>query len=421
MNKLLLIVSLVVSVLNLTAQDIPQNLSETEKIYGLSKVWKEADKNFVFFDQIPDVDWDKSYQEFLSVVTKTTSTYAYYKELQRFCSLLNDGHTRVVVPWQLREIHEVSPAINTELIGKKVYITDILDDAIAQQGLKKGMEIVEIDGLDIHDYAKKNIKPFVFYSTLQDRNVQIYNYHLLEGHKDEMVTLKTLHGTKAKTYRLKRTIKKKEAPKRIFEFEILPNNTGYLKINRFWGENIEAQFDELFPEIQKTASLIIDVSENQGGNSGYANYVLRHFVDRAFETSRWKTLMYMPAYASWGFSAQWQDNQGDIIKPMDATKRYNKKVVVLISEKTYSAGEDFVSAFLNTERGKVIGRVTAGTTGNPIGFALPGGGGFQICSKRDYLSTGKEFVGYGIKPHIKVKQSLDEKALVNKALDYLNI
>ncbi|MEO1438296.1 MAG: S41 family peptidase, partial [Bacteroidota bacterium] len=99
--------------------------------------------------------------------------------------------------------------------------------------------------------------------------------------------------------------------------------------------------------------------------------------------------------------------------------RYTKPIVVLISEKTYSAGEDFVSAFLNTKRGEVIGRPTAGTTGNPIGFSLPGGGGFQICSKRDYLSTGEEFVGYGIQPTIRVEKTREPGHLVDAALRLL--
>ena len=95
------------------------------------------------------------------------------------------------------------------------------------------------------------------------------------------------------------------------------------------------------------------------------------------------------------------------------------KLVVLITEKTYSAGEDFVSAFLNTNRGKVVGRPTAGTTGNPIGFELPGGGGVQICSKRDYLYNGQEFVGYGIKPKVPVEKSMNEALLLAQAVALL--
>lgn len=413
MKRILILLGLVAIIGNVYSQ-IPENLTDEEKIYGLSKVWKEADKNFVFFDQISSLNWDKTYQDYIPKVLETKSTYDYYKKLQEFCSLLNDGHTRVVVPWQLREHKEVAPPIKTELIGNKVIITEILNDTI--QGLKKGMEILEIDGINIHEYASSRIKPYVFYSTKQDMNVQVYDYNLLKGNIEEKIKLKTNNG---KVYSISRKLIKPKSNTPAFEFKKLNEEIGYLKISRFWGDNLEAKFDSIFQHIQPIPKLIIDVSENSGGSSYYANYVLSHFVTKPFEASRWKTIMYMPAYASWGYSTQWQDNTGEVVKPKEASKRYIKPVVVLISEKTYSAGEDFVSAFLNTERGLVIGRPTAGTTGNPIGFELPGEGGFQICSKRDYLSNGKEFVGYGIAPQREIKKVVDENHLINKGIEIL--
>ncbi len=396
---------------------VPENLSNEEKIYGLSKLWKEADKNFVFFDQVSSLDWDKTYQGFIPKVIASKSTYEYYKILQEFCSLLNDGHTRVVVPWQLRIIEEVKPPIVTELINDKVFITEIGNDTIRNQGLSEGMEIIEIDDIDVHEYASKNVRPYVFYSTKQDEKVQVYEHNLLRGHIDRPLRIKANNG---KVYFINRKLSGDKKLEPAFEFKKLTDQVGYLKISRFWGNNLEAKFDSVFSCIQNCSKLIIDVSKNDGGNSYYANYVLSHFVNKKFETSRWKTKMYMPAYASWGFSTQWQDNNGEIIEPVEESKRYSEPIVVLISEKTYSAGEDFVSAFINTNRGIVIGRPTAGTTGNPIGFELPGMGGFQICSKRDYLSTGKEFVGYGIEPQKVVKKTQDPNHLINAGLSIFN-
>lgn len=395
---------------------VPSNLTNEEKIYGLSKVWKEADKNFVFFDQVPSLDWDKTYQEFIPQVLETQTTYDFYKKLQQFCSLLKDGHTRVVVPWQLRKIEEVAPPIKTQLIEDKVILSEILNDTIKQLGLLAGMEIVEIDGLDVHQYAMSKIKPFVFYSTEQDMKVQVYENNLLKGNIDKELIVKTQEG---ETYTISRKLIKMKSDPAAFEFKKINAEIGYLKLNRFWGDNLESTFDSLFQKVQNMPKLIIDISENQGGNSGIANGVLSHFVTEEFKTSRWKTIMYMPAYASWGYSTQWQDNEGGSVKPVDASKRYTNPLVVLISEKTYSAGEDFVSAFLNTGRGIVIGRTTAGTTGNPIGFGLPGQGGFQICSKRDYLSTGKEFVGYGIEPQRFLDKTIDPNHLINEGIKIL--
>lgn len=415
MKKLILLIGLIFCLKSVHAQKT-DNLSNEEKIYGLSKIWKEADKNFVFFDQVPDLDWDKTYQKFIPKVLATKSTYEYYKQLQMFCSLLNDGHTRVLLSRKLVDAYEVSAPISTTLVDGKVYITEVLNDTLKQQGVREGMEIVEVNNMDVHKYVAQKIKPFAFYSTPQDMETHLYDYQFSKGPVDQPLRIKT---KKKKTFSISRKLSKSSRRKPTFSFKILGNNIGYLKIRRFWGKGLTAQFDSIYPSVKKAKKLIIDVSENEGGNSNYAHYVLQHFVDKSFETSRWKTLIYMPAYASWGWGTQWQDNVGDIIKPLKESVRFTKPIVVLISEKTYSAGEDFVSAFVNTKRGTIIGRPTAGTTGNPIGFSLPGKGRVQICSKRDYLSSGKEFVGYGIAPDKVIKKTTNKNHLIDAGIKVL--
>jgi carboxyl-terminal processing protease len=39
---------------------------------------------------------------------------------------------------------------------------------------------------------------------------------------------------------------------------------------------------------------------------------------------------------------------------------------------------------------------------------LPGGGSARICTKRDTYSDGREFVGYGVKPDIEVKRTVED-------------
>ena len=49
------------------------NISEDEKVAGLSKLWSEAKYNFAYFDHIPDVDWDKLYLDYLPKIRSTRS------------------------------------------------------------------------------------------------------------------------------------------------------------------------------------------------------------------------------------------------------------------------------------------------------------------------------------------------------------
>ena len=42
-----------------------KEFTNEEKIYGLSLLWKEASYNFAYFDKIPEIDWDKTYQAYI--------------------------------------------------------------------------------------------------------------------------------------------------------------------------------------------------------------------------------------------------------------------------------------------------------------------------------------------------------------------
>jgi C-terminal processing protease CtpA/Prc len=49
-----------------------------------------------------------------------------------------------------------------------------------------------------------------------------------------------------------------------------------------------------------------------------------------------------------------------------------------------------------------VGATTAGSTGNPLFFDLPGGGGFSVCTRYMLLPDGSEFIGLGIPPDVEV-------------------
>ena len=62
--------------------------------------------------------------------------------------------------------------------------------------------------------------------------------------------------------------------------------------------------------------------------------------------------------------------------------------------------------FRNMKRGTIIGTPSGGSTGNPIGFGLPGEGWVLICTKKDTYPDGTEFVGVGILPDVEVRETV---------------
>ncbi len=61
-----------------------------------------------------------------------------------------------------------------------------------------------------------------------------------------------------------------------------------------------------------------------------------------------------------------------------------------------------VVAFAQAHRGILVGEATAGSSGQPLMFKLPGGGMARICTKHDSFADGREFVGIGVMPDVPV-------------------
>jgi hypothetical protein len=78
MVKLTLIFALSVTALaNAVGQDTDSDLDPAQKIYGISNFWKEVSYNFAYFDQVPELDWDKAFEEYIPKVLETKSTFEY--------------------------------------------------------------------------------------------------------------------------------------------------------------------------------------------------------------------------------------------------------------------------------------------------------------------------------------------------------
>jgi carboxyl-terminal processing protease len=378
------------------------DISVDEKIAGLSFFWSTAKNSFVYFDQIPEFDWDKAYLEYLPKVRRTKSTYEYYRVLQEMCALLKDGHTNIYFPKQLQEDMAARPPLITGLVENKVIIEQVFSPTLERQGFKSGLEIVSIDGLPATEYAEKFVRPFLSSSTRQDLTVRTSSYSLLAGAKSTPIELELKEHT-GRVF--KRSVARAgysdlvSAQKPPFEFSVLQDNIGYLALNSFENAQLVKDFVRSFDELSKTDALVIDMRANGGGNSSYGDQILSYLTDKPFETARWSSRELRALSATYGVEIEWFGGNGDIVQP-NRKKFYAKPIVLLVGNRTFSAAEDFAMAFDYMKRGLLVGEPTAGSTGQPLSFDLPGGGRDRVCAKRDTYPDGRKFVGIGILPGI---------------------
>ncbi|RZK47263.1 MAG: peptidase S41, partial [Pedobacter sp.] len=73
-------------------------ISKADKLFGLSKFWQEVNYNFVYLDKVDRPKFDSTYKSLLTTIGDTKNDFEYYRELQKFCATLKDGHTNVFMP-----------------------------------------------------------------------------------------------------------------------------------------------------------------------------------------------------------------------------------------------------------------------------------------------------------------------------------
>ncbi|WP_028100779.1 S41 family peptidase [Pseudoduganella violaceinigra] len=388
-----------------------ENISEDEKIAGLSKLWSEVKYNFVDTATLEKLDWDKLYLDTLPRVRATRSTEDYYRILTEMVGKLKDGHTNVYPPQELSDRMGGMPLLKTMPVEGRVIVTEVLDPGLRAKGIMPGLEVIEVDGVEVRTYAARELAPYVSASTPQDQELAMFGSQFLRGAVGSASRL-TFRSAAGKQFdqvvpRVSREARKAAATGTpSFEFSMLPGDVAYVSLNSFDDNSAAEAWMAAFDEIAKSSALVIDVRRNGGGNSDVGYKILATLDDKAFLTSRWATRDYKPTWRAWGKEQPMYAEAPDAVQP-DPTHQYKKNVLVLTSAATFSAAEDFAVAFDGMQRGTLVGEATGGSTGQPLFIKLPGGGQARICTKQDTYPDGRPFVGIGVQPQHLVKQTVE--------------
>lgn len=446
---------------NLLFGQIPNDISNTDKVYGLSEFWQEVNYNFVYLSKINKAEWNEMYKGLIQEVQNTENDYEYYRTLQRFCAYLKDGHTNIYFPKNIQD-----SIYNTYFGEYRLFLTNIEGKAILtrvnaskKDELPIGTEIIKVNGLTTRKYLEQNVLPYISSSTdyiREDRSIQ----RMLEGYAGTTYELEIqLPGGEAKTLKLthKKTDEKEVYPpveeRELFDLKWLENDIAYITLNSFSDWEISSKFNEKIPELKKAKKLIVDLRYNGGGSTNIGKEIFKHLTeDSVLYGSKMQSRLHIPSFKAWGKFANendtidnaWQkqaylsyrdeyyhdfEYRPDSISDDDLRLLKNNRIIVptviLIGHNTASAAEDFLIFADKQKHMTKIGEPTFGSTGQPIQFNLPGGGSARVCTKKDTYPDGREFVGYGIKPDIYVKKTLSDymenkDPALDKAIRFLN-
>lgn len=444
-NKFLTLLVMITFTNSLFPQ-IPNTLSPDEKIYGLSKFWSDVNYNFVYLYKIDQEKWDNAYKEAITNIQKTQNDYEYFRELQKLCAILKDGHTQVYFPDsiqnQIMTTNFGAYRLFLTNVQGKVYVFDV--NKSKEKEIPVGSEIVKVNGLSTGEYQQKFVNPYISTSTENDLNNKA-SYNLLSGLEGEQydIEIKTPNGEIKQFHLTHAVTEEKELssvpmPGRgIFEFKWLKNDIAYVAIRTFDDASVVNDFESKLPELQKAKKIILDIRDNGGGSGKNALNIAKYFVanDTLYGAKNYSREIIPTERAIGSFltpedtingKAQWgisKEEATNLYKAYLGSKfytfdykptvvhtniKFSVPIVVLTNNNTASAAEDFLIYLYNEKNITRIGDFTNGSTGQPLQIELPGNTTAWICTKKVALPNGEEFVGSGIKPHILIKRNLND-------------
>lgn len=418
--------------------DTVSNISDADKLYGLSKFWEETSYNFAYFDHT-HINWDSTYRAYIPKILATKNTWEYYLVMAKFCALLKDGHTDVGFPGQLFNENGTRRWIYIENFNKHFFVTDM--PVQFKDQIPLGSELISVDGIPAKEYAEKEIIPYIststdhiLWNTAANRmfsgtdSTQIW--HLtLRTPKDKIIS----YNYQFHTFYPKWERRNVNKPYQIIEFRKI-GEIGYVNLNTFGDTSLISKFKAILPQLYTCKGIILDIRENGGGDSGIGAEILKYFTDKRLVGSTYRTRDNVAAYKAWGYYAMqdttsfekrsdWDKKnilsaKGDYWLKGDTmtfdndvhVKKLTCPLIVLTGNNTGSAAEDFLIILDGLKpRATTMGQRTYGSTGQPMPISLPGlsleG---RICTKRDTYPDGRDFVGIGVIPDIEIPRTVND-------------
>jgi len=188
------------------------------------------------------------------------------------------------------------------------------------------------------------------------------------------------------------------------EYEILPDNIGYIYLASFASGNWITDLYHILEYLSNTKGLIFDVRNNGGGEGGLADFIAQRFTLAPITYS-----IYLPDGSA----------KSTITINPGVRSTYHKPVVLLINGASFSAAELLAALLEQIPSVTTLGDTTGGGGGSNDVFHLPSNKRIKIPTSYLKRFNGDMIEWYGIPPDIVVPQSPDDiKQGRDKQLEY---
>ncbi|WP_293049549.1 S41 family peptidase [Paludibacter sp.] len=366
--------------------------------------------------------------------------------MQKFLACFHNGHTSASMPDYLN--NQLSyPLLVTSYNEGKLYIENI--GSHYSKKVTVGDEILTIDGMPAMKYINENGS---VYDSESNPDISKMTYSMF----NPSLTLVSF-APKAYKKRLKLEVKTADGIKKVqipYDIDINPlpsdsarqNKLDYIKkrnlqLNR---ENIllvdsvnsfayirftkcDKEFDAFFQKhqgvIKKYDNLIVDITDNSGGDGNAVTNAISFLVDNdSLQWNKYKTRINKANYRAKASSRLYYYKANDVSQQdkdlfypyfydtafedvpysvfanrLPSAERYKGNIYVITAPNTASAAEFFAIVLTINPKTRILGKRTAGANGQPLVVRLPSGIEVLINTCKTFDYRGRD-VSSGITP-----------------------
>ncbi len=307
------------------------------------RLWQQFDRNYALFE-LKKVDWQAVREKYEPRVTASTTREELADVFESMLEPLRDGHVSVL-DLKNEEIifkgQSARDSFNLLFKNREADFWAVADQNLTASGFEKPASIGPPAG-------KRKLAPIYFSKTTDGRLGYV---------------------------RLTRFFFDKKGV------------TGSSRDTRKDEKTLRQTFAEIIRSFEKCEGLIVDLRPNGGGHSGLE--LASHFAD-ADRTAVWKRTKKASGLG---------DFEPFFVKKAEKGPVFLKKTIVLTSDKTASAAEDFALGLAVCPSVELFGQATRGTMSDIFSFDLKWSGWAVTLSNQQYFSTEKALLeDRGVRP-----------------------
>jgi C-terminal processing protease CtpA/Prc len=385
------------------------------------KIWGVFHYFFAYRD-LMDEDWDALLPQFLPRLLAAKDALEYNLTIAEWLTHAADSFAQARSETLTNYFGEAPVGLRLRIVEKHVVVTEILDPAASQSGVKIGDIIKAVDNETLVNRFKRESQ-YVPASTPQRQAVDVIT-RILNGKEGSaaQLTMEDPAGVR-KDVSLKRSRRFAELLNATTPGEpskLLRDGIGYADLTRLKTSEVDAMFEKF----RNARAIIFDMRGEPAEDSFSA------------VAARLSSEPDIPAAIVTGSIVAVPDlPQGSVASPSSSyffvqtisnssQWKYKNRTVMLVDERTINAGERaglFLEAANKTE---FVGAPTAGAYSVVTNFTIPGGVTISLSGQDIRHANGGKLQRLGLQPNLNAAPTLagirnGKDEVLEKALDFL--